>query len=506
MHSPFNSMPTSRSNFVRHLIFGLTLGVSAALGASTRPNIVLIITDDQGYGDCSANGPTDLQTPFMDQIAKNGVRFTQFRVAPLCAPTRSSVMTGLDSLANGMWRGPGESARGDAPPGGWPDDERRIKDDIILLPQLLKRAGYATGMFGKWHLGYDNKNVPNARGFDEFVGFLGGAHPYWLRANHRIEENGKPLKFEGHTTDLFADRAIQFIKANKDKPFFCYLPFNAVHGPLRNAERAADSAKPEWLAHYEKLGVAQPRRDYAGVMSHADARIGDVLKTLRDLGLEQNTLVICHSDNGGILHTYPSNNGPLRGGKGETYEGGIRVPAMMQWPGKIPAGLVSKASAAHFDVFATILEAAGQPVPKTNGKHPVQGTSLLPHLTSKAQTPLPDRYLFWDLYGDCGALHGKWKLVGQIGNHGGDFKRAADEAEKTEFELYDLDADIGEKNNLAKQQPEIYSDLKRRHLEWLRQYATGTGKSSRKEMDPAERKESREERRAAKKKKKGAQP
>lgn len=464
--------------------------------AHPRPNVVLIVTDDQGYGDCSSNWATDLQTPFMDEIGRNGVRFTQFRVAPLCAPTRSAFMTGLDPLAAGMWRGPGESARGEPPPGGWAPNERRIKDDIVLLPQLLKAAGYATGMFGKWHLGYDNKNVPNARGFDQFVGFLGGAHPYWLRANSRIEENGRPLKFDGHATDLFADRAIEFIRANRNQPFFCYLPFNAVHGPLRNAQRDADSGKPEWLAYYEKRGVAQPRRDYNAVMSHADARIGDVLKTLRELGLEQNTLVICISDNGGILHSFPSNNGPLRGGKGETYEGGIRVPAMMQWPAVIPGGLVSKADAAAFDVFNTVLEAAGVAAPQKNGRFAVQGVSLLPHLRARAQAPLPDRYLFWDLYGDCGALHGKWKLVGQIENHGGDFRRAAAEIEQTQFELYNLEEDIGEKNNLAKQHPEIYADLKRRHLEWIRQFAT----------DPAPARDRAARKDRSERKKKSAQP
>jgi arylsulfatase A-like enzyme len=448
--------------------------VAAERSAAARPNIVLIVTDDMGYGDCSSYGNTDLQTPFMDAIGRNGVRFTQFRVNPLCAPTRASIMTGLYSLAAGMWRGPGESARGKEPPGGWPADERRIADDIVLLPQLLQRAGYVTGMFGKWHLGYDEKNVPNARGFDHFVGFLSGAHPYWLRANSRIEENGKPLKTEGHATDLFADRAIAFIRASRGRPFFCYLPFNAVHGPLRNESRDADSAKPEWLDYYAERGVPQPRRDYNAVMTHADHRIGDVLKTLRELGLEQNTLVVCVSDNGGILHTYPSNNGPLRGGKGEAYEGGIRVPAVMQWPAVIPAGTVSRADAAHFDLFATLLDAAGVPIPAKNGQHAVQGISLLPHARTKGTTALPDRYLFWDLYGQCGALHGRWKLVGEIGNHHGRFAQAVRDAEKTKFELYDLEQDIGEKNDLSAGNPAVYADLKQRHLDWLRQFARET--------------------------------
>ncbi len=494
--------------FLLVFLCGLSIGgFRPALAApATRPNIVLIITDDQGYGDSTAYWNTDLQTPFMDEIGRAGIRFTQFRVNPLCAPTRASVMTGLYSLETGMWRGPSENVGDDAAsktkkaekagkraakkaaktgaapkatPADKEDDEdptaneRRIRDEFQLLPQYLKATGYATGAFGKWHLGADAKSVPNARGFDEFVGFLGGAHPYALGRNSRVQHNGKPLTdpIPPFTTDLFADRAIAFIKANRGNPFFCYVPFNAVHGPMRREGVDHDSAKPEWLEFYEKRGVPQPRRDYDAVMTHADSRIGDILKTLRELGLEKNTLVIVHSDNGGILHTYPSNNGPLRGGKGDTYEGGIRVPAMMQWPGVIPPGTVSAADAAHFDIFATILDAAGLPVPAKNGRYPVHGVSLLPLAKSRGQIPLPDRFLFWDLYGDCGALHGNWKLVGQISNHHGRFDRASDEAAKAKFELYDLQNDLGEKTDLAAKFPAIYDELKKRHLEWLRAFA-----------------------------------
>jgi arylsulfatase A len=243
-----------------------------AAEAPTRPNVILIVSDDMGYGDSTSYWKTDLQTPFMDEIGRAGVRFTQFRVNPLCAPTRSSLMTGLYSLENGMWRGPSENSGEGAPspkaakraarkaakaktaprdPDADEDDaanaERRIKDDILLLPQYLKAAGYATGMFGKWHLGTDPKSVPNARGFDEFVGFHGGAHPYWIANNSRLQRNGQPMPKTGHTTDIFADHAIAFIKANRDRPFFCYVPFNAVHGPLRREGVDRDYAKPEWL-------------------------------------------------------------------------------------------------------------------------------------------------------------------------------------------------------------------------------------------------------------------
>jgi arylsulfatase A-like enzyme len=455
-------------------LLGVALGVSEQCTAATpvRPNILLIVTDDMGYGDATCYWKTDLETPAIDSIARNGARFTQFRVNPLCAPTRASIMSGLYSLEAGMWRGP--SAR--AGEKGEADDDkasraRQLTKGVQLLPEFLKKAGYATGMFGKWHLGYEPANLPNTRGFDEFVGFLGGAHPYLLARNARILHNDKPLTVTGHTTDLFADRAVDFIKANKDRPFFCYVPFNAVHGPLRNADRPADSAKPEWLARYEAKGVAQPRRDYCAVLSHADARIADMLKTLKDLKLESRTLVIVVSDNGGILHTYPSNNGPLRGGKGTTYEGGIRVPAVMQWPGVIPDGIVSSADAVHFDLFSTILDAAEVKVPEKNGPYAVSGVSLLPHLCSKGKTSLPDRHLFWDLYGQVGALHGKWKMVGEISNHHGKFDQAWKESKDAKFALYNLAEDLGEKTDISEKHPEIYQDLKTRHLDWLKRFA-----------------------------------
>lgn len=439
---------------------------------SPRPNILLIVADDMGYGDSQAFWPkTELQTPAIAEMAKRGLRFTQFRVNPLCSPTRSCLMTGQYSLENGMWRGANDA---NAPAAGKEkrDNIRKFKDGIVLLPQLLQEAGYATGAFGKWHLGNDTVNLPNARGFEQFLGFIGGSHAYWLGRNSRIFHNGAPYSASGqHATDLFADQAIAFIKANQARPFFCYVPFNAVHGPLRNENRSFDSARPEWLAKYEQLGVPQPRRDYCAVMSHADARIGDLMRTLHELELEDKTLVIFLSDNGGILHTYPSNNGPLRGGKGETYEGGIRVPAVMQWPGVIPAGTESRENAVHFDIFTTILSAAGVPVPKKNGAFPVHGLDLLPLARDPGNGKLLDRYLFWDLYGDVAALHGQWKMVGQISNHHGKFANAVREAEAATFELYNLDEDLGETTNVADQHPEIYRDLKARHLAWLRQFA-----------------------------------
>jgi arylsulfatase A-like enzyme len=429
---------------------------AAVLVEGRQPNILLVVNDDQGYGDASCFGSPDLRTPHFDALAAGGVRFTQFRVNPLCAPTRASLLSGLSSLEAGMWRGPSQRE----------EIDRALRPGVKLLPQYLKEAGYATGIFGKWHLGYKSPDLPNERGFDEFVGFLGGAHPYQARRNSRLLKNTEPYATDKHLTDLFADSAEEFIRRHADRPFFCYVPFNAVHGPLRSDDRPADSAKPEWLAKYEQL---EPRRrDYCAVLSHADDRLGRLLALLRELKLDRDTLVICHSDNGAMTDKYPGNNGPLRGAKGMTYEGGIRVPAAVAWPGTIPPASASSADAAHFDIFATVLDAAGVAPRNTNGRHTVSGVSLLEHMKSGGKSPLADRYLFWDLYGKMAALHGNWKIVATIDNHHGKWDQALSTIEKTKFELYNLATDIGEKHDLADQQPEIYRDLKARYVAWFR--------------------------------------
>lgn len=233
------------------------------------------------------------------------------------------------------------------------------------------------------------------------------------------------------------------------------------------AERA--SGKEEWLKKYEQRGVPFPRRDYCAVLGHLDASVGKLLSAVKELRQEENTLVIFVSDNGAMTDKFPGNNGPLRGAKGMTYEGGIRVPAIMRWSGVIPAGWVSHEDTIHFDVFSTILDAAGVAAPARNGKHPVHGVSLLPHLRSGGKEPLPDRYLFWDLFGKMAAVHGRWKVVGDIGNHHGKFAAAVPRIRETKFELYDLETDVAETKNLAAEKPEIYQDLKDRYVRWFTQ-------------------------------------
>jgi len=446
---------------VMTLACGTNTAESQSSKASTdKPNILLIVSDDQGWGDASCNWKdTDIETPVMDEVARTGIRFTQFYVNPLCAPTRSSFFTGQYSMENGMWRGPSKEK----------PDERSIRGNVTILPQFLKKAGYRTGIFGKWHLGYQTPNTPNERGFDEFYGFLGGAHPYRPTPAGRLMHNHKRYQEDLHLTDYFTEKALFFIKdcAQKKEPFFCYVPYNAVHGPLWLADKPRASGKKDWLQSYAKKGVDFPRRDYNAILGHMDNSAGRLLRLIRYLKLEENTLIIYFSDNGACLETaetkanYPGNNGPFRGGKGGTHEGGIRVPCVMRWKNKFPEGLVSEQVVMHFDIFSTILEAAGLAIPKTNGVNPVHGISLMKHILSGVKDPLSERTVFWELTGKVAVRKGKWKLVGQVEATRGDWQQIITELRDAELELYNLEKDIGETNNLREKNPAQYAKLKK---------------------------------------------
>jgi len=467
----------SRRVFLRQSLLSLSGAVLALGGADTalpagdrdkRPNILLVVSDDQGWGDLPSNWEeTDIHMPVMENVGATGIRFTSFYVNPLCAPTRSSLLTGLYSMENGMWRGPSRTAT---------SHYRGIGKDVVTLPQILQRAGYATGIFGKWHLGYDSGNLPNDRGFDEFYGFLGGAHRYELTAGDKAFFHNKRQYCENsHATDYITDKALDFIRINasRKKPFFCYVAYNAVHGPLWRENRRKPSAKPEWLDKAEQRGIDFPRRDYVAILEHMDYSVGRLLAALEALRIEENTLVIYLSDNGAITlefptkSAYPGNNGPLRGGKGSVYEGGIRVPCVMRWKGEFPAGAVSGSTAIHADIFSTCLDAAGLPAMKTNGGYPLRGVSLLPHIRSKALSPLPDRTIFFEITGRVAARKGKYKLVGEVESSRADWKSTAAQLRNKDLELYDLSADIGEKRNLKDSLPDVYRSMKQEMIDYF---------------------------------------
>jgi arylsulfatase A-like enzyme len=441
---------------------------------AAAPNILFIVSDDHGWGDLPSNwDDTEVRLPTLDALARSGVRFPNYHTVPLCGPSRACMFTGQYSTENGMWRGPGSQPLGS--PG-----YRGIKRDVKMVSEYLSEAGYATGAFGKWHLGSLEGEVPNDRGFDEFHGFLGGAHPYWISGSRsKIMHNREhdPLA-KGHATELFTQWAEGFIRENagKESPFFCYLAYNAVHGPLRVEKSKPASAPEAWVKKALDRGVSFLRSDYVAILEHMDHNIGQLVSVLDELGVAENTLIIFVSDNGGCTMEegaaggrFPGNNGPLRGGKATTYQGGLNVPFLVNWKGKIPqSGLVSDSHVMHCDIFSSLLDAAGLSVPESNGKNPVRGMSLLPHMLSDGKTSVPERTMIFELWGNIGVRRGDYKLWASVGrDYSPDWDALAAEISQKDLELFDLQRDVAETNDLRTEHPEMYASLKAELLDHL---------------------------------------
>lgn len=426
---------TSRRRFLQAAAAGAAAAcLPEALRAAEKrkPNIVLILSDDHGYGSVGCQGLRFIPTPNMDSIAKAGVRFTNgYVTCPVCSPTRAGLMTGRYQQRFGHEDNPGPIPAA-APNFGLPESEKTLAD-------YLKEQGYATGVVGKWHLGHRPACHPNKRGFDEFYGFLHGAHSYTdpgIGGLDPIQRNGKPVDEKEYLTDAFAREAVSFIERHKAEPFFLYLPFNAVHSPLEAPERYAKSFE----------GVTGPKaRKWAGQLKAMDDAVGRVLGALRKSGVEEETLVFFLGDNGGYPLGNLDLNAPLSGRKGDTYEGGVRVPFMMQWKGHLPAGTVYGKTVSSLDVLPTAVVAAGGK-PAAN----VEGVDLLPFVEQK-RTGTPHEALYWRFVERSGARVGDWKLV-----------RMGDGSDR----LFDLSKDIGEKNDLAKTRPDKLKELQEAYRKW----------------------------------------
>ncbi len=440
--------------------------------AAARPNILFIVSDDHGWGDLPSNwDKTEVSLPTLDALATQGVRFSNYHTVPLCGPSRACMFTGQYSTENGMWRGPGQQPLGS--PG-----YRGIKRDVKMLSERLSAAGYKTGAFGKWHLGELDGEVPNDRGFDEFRGFLKGAHSYWITEKRsRIMHNREPDRTsQGHATELFTGWAEKFIRQNaaKDAPFFCYLSYNAVHGPLRTDKSKPASAPEAWMKKALDRGVSFLRSDYVAILEHMDHNIGKLVNVLDQLGIADNTLIVFVSDNGGCTMEegaaggrYPGNNGPFSGGKATTYQGGLNVPLLMNWKGRLPQGMISNDQVMHCDIFATLLDAATILVPKMNGKNPVRGMSLMPHMLSSGKENVPERTMIFELWGNIGVRKGKYKLWSQIGRNSPDWDVQIAELKKTDLALFDLSNDVAEKHDMRTKLPDVYASLKKELIDHL---------------------------------------
>jgi len=402
---------TTRRDFLRAV--GLAVGATAlseSLSTETgdlmrKPNVVLILVDDLGYGDLSCYGARDLKTPHIDRLMAQGMRFDRFYAnCPVCSPTRASLLTGRypDMVGvPGVIRTHRENNWGHLAP------------EAALLPTLLRDVGYHSALVGKWHLGLESPNTPTERGFDHFHGFLGDMmDDYYTHRRHGINYmrlDDEEVDPEGHATDLFTQWAADYIRerARSDQPFFLYLAYNAPHTPIQ--------PPPAWLERVRERekGIDAKRAALGALIEHLDDGIGKVMTALKECGADKNTLVIFTSDNGGQLNV-GANNGPLRGSKQDMYEGGIRVPMCAVWPGCIAADARSDRIALTMDLFATVCEVCGASV-----QHTIDGRSILPTLLGKDQPP-EDRFLFWvrreggRRYGGrayYAVRHGDWKLV-----------------------------------------------------------------------------------------------
>lgn len=422
----------------------LFLCVIASAAESAKPNIVVILADDLGFADVGFHGCRDIPTPHIDSLAQNGIRFTNGYVSgPYCSPTRAGFLTGRYQNRYGHEFNPGKLTA-DGKPAGLPLSETTIA-------QRLKAAGYTTGIVGKWHLGEAEGMHPLDRGFDQFFGFLEGAHVYFPGEKTRIRRNRENVVEPDYLTDAFGREAVQFLDRHQKQPFFLYLAFNAVHTPMH-----ATDARLKQFAAIED----EQRRTYAAMHVAMDEAIGQVLAKLRSAGVEDNTLIFFFSDNGGPTMKgttiNASRNTPLRGSKRTTAEGGIHVPFVVQWKGKLKAQTEYTHPVIQLDILPTALAAAGV---EARPDWKLDGVNLLPYLTGQ-NTDKPHETLYWRFGTQMAIRHGDWKLVKyDVGVDGGESPFPGDSATVTNPRLYNLAADISESHDLAQANPAKLKEL-----------------------------------------------
>jgi N-acetylgalactosamine-6-sulfatase len=421
-------------------IFFLLLGFAFQLSAApkSKPNIVFLLADDLGYGDLSCYGAPDIKTPNIDSLARDGVRFTDFYAnGCVCTPTRCGFLTGrYQQRIGGL-----ETA---IPPGaknlGLPQQEKTLAD-------FLRATGYATAMSGKWHLGYKPDMMPNAHGFDHFFGLVSGNHDYFTHKENNDEDDlyleGKPVELKGYSTHLIMDFALRFLAEIKSKPFLLYVPFNAPHFPCEGP----DDENTRIDAHHWNKGT---RETYVKMVEELDKGVGKILEALDKSNLRENTLVIFASDNGG---TSLARNWPLAKNKGTLWEGGIRVPCLARFPGKIPAGKETQQVGIMMDWAATIAKLAGAKPPRNRQ---LEGIDLMPTISNNGKNV--SRTLFWrnvnfSFEKMFRALRDKnWKYIESYKNG--------------ESFLYNLEDDISEEKNLASENPKLVQKLRAKLDKW----------------------------------------
>ncbi len=415
-----------------------------------KPNIVLIFTDDQGSVDVNCYGAKDLVTPSIDRLAREGTRFTQFYAASsICSPSRASLMTGRYPQRAGL------SGNASSQPGG-----RGMPAEQVTIAEIMKSAGYVTGHIGKWHLGYSKEMMPNSQGFDYSFGHMGGCIDnyshffYWQGPNrHDLWRNGREIWYDGQFFgDLMVNECKQFIEKNKERPFFLYWAINMPHYPLQ--------AIAKWRRKYRDL--PDQRRMYAAFVSTIDEMIGQVIGKLDELGLRNETIIIFQSDQGHSTEERTfgggGNAGPYRGAKFSFFEGGIRIPAIISWPGHLPEGQVRNQMCTGCDWLPTIVELSGAKLPKRK----IDGKSLVPVIHS-ADVLSPHKFFHWQLDKRWAVREGDWKLLGNPI----DTSNKAPIGKDDKLFLVNLAEDVTEMKNLANDYPKIVGRLKQLHDEWV---------------------------------------
>ncbi|MFN0107843.1 MAG: sulfatase-like hydrolase/transferase [Blastocatellia bacterium] len=416
------------------VFFLSAIGVLPALAQTTRkPNVIFILVDDMGYADLSINGSKDLRTPNIDRLGKEGVKLTQmYSNGPVCTPTRAAFITGRYQQRAGLeW-----AINATEKDTGLPVEEGSVA-------RLLKNNGYATALIGKWHLGSQPEFLPSRHGFDEYFGIIGGNADMYSHQNllgdNVLYEGDKTTKTSGYLTEHLERRSVDFIKKQKDKPFFLYLAFNAVHWPFQRPNR------PD-MQRTRETWYDGTRADYIEMMQSVDSAVGQVLNTLDQQGIAKDTLIVFTSDNGGERL---SDQGPFFNTKGTLWEGGIHVPGLARWPAALPKGKVSNQAAITMDWTATILAAAG-----VKPDRQLDGINLTPILQGKQ--PVQDRTLFWrinrDGFRQQAIRSGKWKLVTQ--------PTSVDQL------LFDLERDPGERRNLFYENQDKAKELRAKLTAW----------------------------------------
>ena len=405
-----------------------------------RPNIVIILADDQGWGDLSINGNTNLTTPNIDSLARDGAMFDRFYVCAVCAPTRAEFLTGRYHSRGGV-RGVSTGAE-------------RLNLDEMTIAQTFKAAGYATGAFGKWHNGSQFPYHPNARGFDEYYGFTSGHWGQYF--DPELDHNGKLVRGKGYITDDLTNHAIDFIAQHKDGPFFCYLPFNTPHSPMEVPDRffeRFEHADPKMRARNPKQEEIPMTRAVLAMCENIDWNVGRVLAKLDELKLADNTIVIYFSDNGPNSWRW---NGGMKGRKGSVDEGGVRAPFLIRWPGHIQPGTRVPQIAGAIDLLPTLADMAGVPVASTK---PLDGKSIKPLLLGEAGN-WPDRMIF--------SLQNKKISV-----------RTQQYRLDPTGQLFDMVADPGQDRDVSKEKPEVAAKLSKAVAEWGKEMLPLVGKDDR---------------------------